>query len=100
MPPENQQIKFLNDFRNQIIIIVAGALLTGLWMNYKFMSTIQLVMQNNKDNVDIQFKSVDKQFEGVNKRIDKVEDKTDGIYHNTVPIDQQIQEPRKKDPNF
>lgn len=98
--PVEDQIKFLNSFRNQILGIVVAAVCTGLFMNYKFMATIELVMHNNKENVDVQFKAVDKQFDGVNKRIDKVEDKTDQIRRHTVPTEEQTIDDRKKDPNF
>lgn len=92
--------KWLVTFRNQIIGIIAAAIMAGLWMNYKFMSTIELVMQNFKENTEIRFDNTDKRFDGVERRIDKVEDKTDEIRRFTVPTKDQVQEDRKKDPRF
>ena len=96
---DKQQIKWLNSFRNQIIAVVASALIGGLFMNYKFMSTIELVMQSNTDNTNLKFEGVKIQFDGVNKRVDKVEDKVDGVYKSTVPENEQFEEPRVKKRN-
>lgn len=93
-------IEWLKTFRNQMIALVAASIVAGLVMTYKFMSTIELTMKNTNENVNFKFMNVDKQFDVVGKRIDKVEDKVDGIYKYNVPENSQVQEPRKKDPNF
>ncbi len=90
---EQDQLKLLQTAKNQIIIVFTGAVLIGLWMNFKFMTSIELVMENFKQNTEMR-------FNGVEKRIDKVEDKTDEIRRATVPQEKQVQEDRKKDPNF
>lgn len=99
--------KFVTHVKNQILTIMIGAALTGLLMVYTFMVTFKDTMDNFKDtmkstndNVNLKFMAVDKQFDRIDTRFNKVEDKVDGIYKYNVPEKLQVQEPRKKDPNF
>jgi hypothetical protein len=104
---EQEQNKFVVNIKNQVLTIVVGASLTGLLMVYTFMITFKDTMTNFKDtmqhtneNVNLKFMAVDKQFDKIELRFNKVEDKVDGIYKFNVPENSQVQEPRKKDPNF
>lgn len=104
---EKEQIEWLKTFRNQLMGIFATALCGGLFMTYMFMTSIQGTIKQLDGNFSIKFQAiddafekVDKSFDKTDKRIDKVEDKVDGIYQHSVPEKEQIQEPRKKLPNF
>lgn len=97
---EKEQVKLLQTAKNQIIIVFVGAIIIGLWMNFKFMNSIEMTMKHTNENVNLKFMAVDKQFERVEKRIDKVEDKTDEIRRATVPPNMQVEQDRKKEPRF
>lgn len=97
---EKEQSQWLNTFSNKIMGVIAGGVIAGLFMTFMFMTSIQSTMKNTNENVNLKFMAVDKQFDKIDVRFNKVEDKVDGIYKYNVPEKSQVQEPRKKDPNF
>jgi hypothetical protein len=97
---EKEQIKWINAFGNKVIGVIAGGGCIGLFMTFMFMTSIQSTIENTNTNVNLKFMGVDKQFDKIDVRFNKVEDKVDGIYYYNVPDDKQVQEPRKKQPNF
>ncbi len=90
---EKEQVKLLQTAKNQIIIVFVGAILVGLWMNFKFMTSIELIIESFKQNTELR-------FNGVDKRMDKIEDKTDEVRRSTVPENQRMEEDRKPNRNF
>jgi flagellar capping protein FliD len=78
--------KVLTSFKNQVLAILIGMAVTGLWMNYNFLTTINF-------RINMTDKNVDEKFEGVNKRLDKMESRIDEVYKEVVPKE-------KRTPNF
>jgi hypothetical protein len=80
--------KILTSFKNQVLVILIGMAVTGLWMNYNFLTTINYRINTTDANVN-------EKFEGINKRLDKMESRIDKVYEEVVP-----KETKEKDPNF